>query len=809
MDKPKSGWFSSPVFAGNEEKTALARTIHIVQVYFLLALLFAAILTPFLVRPRQGYYIIMVVLLVVNGISRGIMLTGRLRLASLLVIASGWIVFGGMAVVSGGINSPLMYGILATSTVSGLLVDRRIGTMFVILGIFGGLALAVLPIYGIKLPLIFPLPTLATWMMFALATVFMHGYISLVVSNLQEALKRERLLSEAYRKANTTLQANEARFRTLAENAQDLIYRYRLGDTPGFEYVSPSATRLTGYTPEEHYADPQLGLKLIHPDDRSTLEAVMQTGGEPGKPIILRWVRKDGCILWVEQKNTPIMDEAGNLIAIEGSAADITERKQTEVKIQMSERKYRELFQVNKDGISIFLIDPTSGEGKFIEVNEAAHKMLGYTAEEMLANSPMAFEPDVTREQLDFRQKELTTHGIVNFETTLRHKDGHSVHAEFTSQLIHYQGGPAVMNIVRDITERKQHELELQAIAVLSSSLRTATTQIEMLPALVENIADLYKANAISIEIIDLESGDAVVEAAFGRWESIFGYRQKQGTGLNAIISRTLQPYFTQYQDESSQPEWLFGSVRCAAGVPLIAQEKLIGFLWIGRDIEIAPTEIRMLAAIADIAANAIHRSTLHEDALQAARDLSTAYDTTLEAWARALELRDQETEEHSQRVKEMTLHLARLYGLDEAALVQIRRGAILHDIGKIGIPDAILHKPGSLSADEWETMYKHPRVAYELLEPIRHLHLALDIPFCHHEKWDGSGYPRGLKGEEIPLAARIFAIVDVWDALRSDRPYRQKWPVEKVRDYIRGQSGIHFDPKIVELFLEMVGEGS
>jgi putative nucleotidyltransferase with HDIG domain len=189
----------------------------------------------------------------------------------------------------------------------------------------------------------------------------------------------------------------------------------------------------------------------------------------------------------------------------------------------------------------------------------------------------------------------------------------------------------------------------------------------------------------------------------------------------------------------------------------------------------------------------------------KAARTLAGAYDTTLEGWSRALDLRDKATEGHTQRVTELTLSLARAVGVPEAGLVHIRRGALLHDIGKMGIPDGILHKPGPLTEEESEIMHRHPSYAYELLSPIAYLRPALDIPYCHHEKWDGSGYPRGLRGEEIPLAARIFAIADVWDALRWDRPYRPSWTIEKTKEYMREQAGVHFDPHIVDVFLRMI----
>ena len=185
--------------------------------------------------------------------------------------------------------------------------------------------------------------------------------------------------------------------------------------------------------------------------------------------------------------------------------------------------------------------------------------------------------------------------------------------------------------------------------------------------------------------------------------------------------------------------------------------------------------------------------------------ELRLAYDATIEGWARALELRDQETEGHTRRVTEWTVRLARAMGIEGEALTHIRRGAMLHDIGKMGIPDSILLKPGPLTEEEQEIMKKHPIYAYEMLSPIEYLRPALDIPYCHHERWDGSGYPRGLKGQEIPLAARIFAVVDVWDALRSDRPYRSGLPREEALNYIRAQSGRLFDPRVVEAFVKLI----
>jgi len=176
---------------------------------------------------------------------------------------------------------------------------------------------------------------------------------------------------------------------------------------------------------------------------------------------------------------------------------------------------------------------------------------------------------------------------------------------------------------------------------------------------------------------------------------------------------------------------------------------------------------------------------------------------TTFLTHSHALDLRDKETEGHTQRVTDMTIPLCRVFGLTETELVQVRRGALLHDIGKMGVPDNILLKPGPLTEEEWTMMRKHPTFAFEMLSPIHYLRPALDIPRYHHEKWDGSGYPQGLKGEQIPLVARIFAVVDVWDALTSDRPYRPAWPKERAREHIRSLAGSHFDPETVKRCLE------
>lgn len=218
---------------------------------------------------------------------------------------------------------------------------------------------------------------------------------------------------------------------------------------------------------------------------------------------------------------------------------------------------------------------------------------------------------------------------------------------------------------------------------------------------------------------------------------------------------------------------------------------------------------IELRARLATITRLNRHRKRLEdrENLAKAHEMLLGAYDATIQGWARALELRDKETEGHSQRVTILCERLARVCGVSNEQIVHIRRGALLHDIGKLGVPDSILHKPGKLTDSEWEIMHKHPQYAFDMLHPIDYLQPAVPIPLCHHEKWDGSGYPQGLKGEDIPLEARMFAIVDVWDALTSERPYRKAWTIEQSMEYLNAQAGKHFDAALLPLFTKIIEE--
>jgi len=240
--------------------------------------------------------------------------------------------------------------------------------------------------------------------------------------------------------------------------------------------------------------------------------------------------------------------------------------------------------------------------------------------------------------------------------------------------------------------------------------------------------------------------------------------------------------------------------------VPLISKGQIKGVLEIFHRSPLTFDEewMSFLHALAAHAAIAIDNAALFSELQRSNADLILAYDTSIEGWARTLELRDKETEGHTKRAAEMTLHIARAMNMSDAELVHVRRGALLHDIGKMSIPDTILLKAGPLTSEEWEIMRRHPVYAYELLSPITYLRQALDIPYCHHERWDGTGYPRGLKGEQIPLAARIFALADTWDALISERRYHSAWSEDRVLEHIRSLTGSQFDPNVVDVFLNM-----
>jgi PAS domain S-box-containing protein len=378
----------------------------------------------------------------------------------------------------------------------------------------------------------------------------------------------------------------------------------------------------------------------------------------------------------------------------------------------------------------------------------------------------------------------------------------------------------AVEGFITDITDRKLSEKRIQSQVQRFEALRkidiaiTASFDLRVtLDVLLEQVTDQLEVDAADILLFHPDTRSLEYSAGRGFHTSALQHtRLNIGEGFAGVaaleqrivhipdLSKSLGKLEKAYQLNHEKFVSYFG-------VPLIAKGQIKGILEIFHRISLAPNHdwMEFLEALAGQAAIAIDNATLFSDLQRSNLELSISLNSTLEGWSKALELRDQETEGHTQRVTELTLRLAKAMNVVSSDLLNIEHGALLHDIGKMGIPDNILLKPGPLTAEEWKIMRLHPIYAYKLLYPIANLRPAVDIPYCHHEKWDGTGYPRGLKGRQIPLSARIFAVVDVWDALNSDRPYRPAWPKEAALNYIKEQSGRHFEPDVVDAFLKLI----
>jgi PAS domain-containing protein len=406
------------------------------------------------------------------------------------------------------------------------------------------------------------------------------------------------------------------------------------------------------------------------------------------------------------------------------------------------------------------------------------------------------------------------------FENPILTKQGEERHILWKNSVL-YEGDKIVGTISFgiDITERKQAEeknrRQLDRLTALSEIDRAINSSLDMrltLNTILAQIATQLGIDAVALLLLDRHK--QVLEYIGGR-----GFRTDalQHTYLRLGDSYAGRAALEQQivhlpdlqghkTDFLRSPSFSQEGFVCYFGVPLIVKSEVKGVLEIFHRSAFNPdTEwLEFMATLAGQAAIAIDNSQLFENVQRSNLELRQAYDATIEGWSQAMDLRDRETEGHTLRVTEITVRLAEAMGMSKDEIVHARRGALLHDIGKLGVPDAILFKPGKLNNEEWALMVQHPRFAYNMLSPIAYLRPALDIPYCHHEKWDGSGYPRGLKGEQIPLAARIFAVVDVWDALTSNRPYRKAWEESEALEYIRTQPGQHFDPKVVEIFLRI-----
>lgn len=377
-----------------------------------------------------------------------------------------------------------------------------------------------------------------------------------------------------------------------------------------------------------------------------------------------------------------------------------------------------------------------------------------------------------------------------------------------------------VMFTARDITKCKETENRLTQQMQHLSALRSIDLAIAsgldlnlLLTMVLDQVSTLMHIDAASILLLNNKTNMLEFTAGRGfRSNSLQHTRLRMGDGCAGRVAMDRKMIHVSDLRENHMgfdrsPYFQNEGFVTYYGTPLIAKGRVLGVLELFQRSLLQPNKdwLEFLGMIAGQSAIAIDNAMMFKDLQRTNLELSLAYDATIDGLSRALDLRDRETEEHTQRVTDLTLRMAVHLGVDPAEFIHIRRGAKLHDIGKVGIPDRILFKPGPLADDEWEIMRRHPSIAVELLSPVNYLAPALDIPHWHHEKWDGTGYPDQLGGDEIPFTARMFAIVDVYDALTSDRPYRSAWSKKDTLEYIQAHSGRHFDPRLVPEFLNLV----
>lgn len=499
-------------------------------------------------------------------------------------------------------------------------------------------------------------------------------------------------------------------------------------------------------------------------------------------------------------------------------------KHQMDRKLQQSERQLRAIFE--QAGVGVSLVDSTNG--RILQVNQKFCQIIGYSSEEViegqLTYKQFSFPDNQEQEEDLFKHLRRGEDHEYSLEKRYSRKDGSEVWVNQTVSAIWEAGEAPTHHIVvlEDISARKQAEANLHRNLQRIASLHEIDTIIRSnldlkvtLGIILEHVVFQLDVGAANVLLSDGHSPylQQAAQRGFLGWigDSL---QTRMGEGLAgraALKRQRVKGVFQDFEHEPSARSRVFHDEHfvISFSVPLLSKGKVVGVLEVFSRIEIEPDIewLNFLENLAGQVALAIEHLSLLTNLHSTNAELVLAYDETIEGWSRAMYLRDRETEGHTRRVTEMTVTLAKAMGLPEEAILQYRRGAMLHDIGKIGVPDSILHKPGPLSEEEWVIMRRHPQQAYELLASISYLQLALDIPYCHHERWDGSGYPRGLQGDQIPLAARLFAVVDVFDALSSDRPYRKAWPKEKALEYIIQESGKQFDPAVIDVFIKHFGD--
>jgi PAS domain S-box-containing protein/putative nucleotidyltransferase with HDIG domain len=624
----------------------------------------------------------------------------------------------------------------------------------------------------------------------------------------------------ARKRAEEALRQSETKFRRLVEHLPTVVYMNPLDDTSSTLYVSPQIESLLGYTPEEWLADPKLWSRTVHPEDRPEVleQASLANQGREPFEMDYRMTARDGSLIWVHDRLTLVNDLEGKPQYWQGIMLDITARKQA---------GEQTLFQATLlDAVGQAVI-ATDAAGTVTYMNRAAENLYGWRAEEIRGHTILDITvPQVSQTQAKEIMSHLSRGDSWSGEFLVQHRDGRVFPAEVHDSPVFNNKNVliGVIGVSSDITERKQAEKKIRRqidyLTALQDIDRTIASTFDMyqsLNALIAKARSLLAMDAAAVLLINdsMNAFEFAVGSGF-RTDTARGSMVKSDethAGMVAFEHHIVKiPGLKSEADAAFMTGYLKGEKFAGYyGVPLVIKGRVIGVFEVFQRSLIKRDQewLDFLNALAGQAAIAINTARLFESLQQSNSELTQAYNATIEGWSRALDLRDKETEGHSLRVTEMTVELARAFGLSDTELVQVRWGSLLHDIGKMGIPDGILLKPSALTDEEWVLMKKHPTFAYEMLSPIHYLRLALDIPYCHHEKWDGSGYPRGLTGEQIPLTARIFAVVDVWDALTSDRPYRPAWTEEETLEYIRTSAGAHFDPQVVAAFIQVNGRRS
>ena len=611
-------------------------------------------------------------------------------------------------------------------------------------------------------------------------------------------------------------------------------------------WINPAFSKLTGYSFSEVSGQKITSFQsdLRNPGLYDELWKIVQSGRIWGGEISSR--RKDGSIFTAELTVTPVLGEKNKINGYIGIMNDITEsverKQELEAAAHVSEalrvaRTREEMYPIiieqlitllKTDAAAIVLKDPVNFE-QVIEVANGelepvtgTHMKLGdgVVGEVIVSGKPrIALIEQESR--LAFRELFKKSKAGVWYPLLVQEE---VLGAIFLSRAIPFEETElhlieSVTNMAANAFQRthlfEQMQERLQQMEVQRDIDQAILTSFDLrmtLNILLRHLITQLNVAVADILLLDANTND--LEAIAGQGYSNpprFKLRVKIGEGAAGKVMLEGKPLFIANIHEV--PELFkfnpadFDNLISYYAVPLTAKGQPKGVLELMTRAPLKPDSEwkQFLETLARQAAIAIENAQMFETLQRSNTDLLVAYDATIEGWVRALDMRDKETEGHTLRVAEMMVELAREMQISEADLVHIRRGALLHDIGKMGVPDNVLLKPGPLTDEEWKIMRRHPQYAYDMLSPIAYLRPAIDIPYCHHEKWDGGGYPRGLKGEEIPLAARIFAVVDVWDALLSERPYRSAWTEKTTLDYIRSQSGAHFDPEVVRIFIHWV----